>query len=696
MNMRHVINLLLILLVSGVAAGCSTVFDKSLSRSAIADLPQSKPTPPISPDSNFRVSGPATDYTGSVNALTKAEFYAGGGDSPKSGAAPTGVASVNKDGDYTLNFVDAPISEAVDVIIGDILKENYAIDKSVTGSVTLRTSAPVPRDDVLPILENLLALKGASLVKTKDVWHVVPFDAARRLPNVVVSPDRSTNAQGLATHIIPLEYVPVKSVIDVISDQITPGRQLVGDPDRNLLIFVGPSQEAQAIEDMVAVLDVDVMRDKVFALIPIEAAPVTDIIGNLESVFQGSAQDTIRFVPIARLNAVLAIARKTSTLDEARKWVARFDRTNVRADNQAFVYYVKNGRATELAKILDQLFSDGDGGSGMAPGLSPVAVNAAADKAAGDKQPADASPDKTETTGSIAPSSGGNSNGPRIIADERNNALVIRGSPEDYHKIEAILARLDIVPLQVMIEVTVAEVSLSGQLEHGIEWYLNSGDFSASFSGAKGGSIGAGLGLSFQAVNAKVVLDALESVTNVNVISSPKLMVLDNQSARLQVGDQVPVATRSVVSTDNPNAPVVNTVEMVDTGVILEVTPTVNADGLVSLRVVQEVSDATTTQTSKIDSPTIQTRKFESTLAVQSGETAALAGLMRDRHESGESGMPGLRRVPLLGNLFKRSVNKNGRTELLVLITPRVVRDPGEMRAVTNDLREKLQSFSNF
>lgn len=689
--MRHVINLLLILLVSGLAAGCSTVFDKSLSKSALADLPESKPAPPIPADSNFRVSGPATNYTGSVNALTKAEFYAGGGDSPKSGAAPTGVASVNKDGEYTLNFVDAPISEAVDVIIGDILKENYSIDKSVTGGVTLRTSAPVPRDDVLPILENLLALKGASLVKTKDVWHVVPFDAARRLPNVVVSPDRSTNPQGLATHIIPLEYVPVKSVIDVISDQITPGRQLVGDPDRNLLIFVGPAQEAQAIEDMVAALDVDVMRDKVFALIPVEAAPVTDIIGNLESVFEGSAQDAIRFVPITRLNAVLAIARKTSTLDEARKWVARFDRTNVRADNQAFVYYVKNGRATELAKILDELFSDSGSGSGVAPGLSPVEV-----KAAGDKPAADGSPDKTETTGSIAPSSGGNSNGPRIIADERNNALVIRGSPEDYHKIEAILARLDIVPLQVMIEVIVAEVSLTGQLEHGIEWYLKSGDFSASFSGEKGGSIGAGLGLSFQAVNAKVVLDALESVTDVNVISSPKLMVLDNQSARLQVGDQVPVATRSVVSTDNPNAPVVNAVEMVDTGVILEVTPTVNADGLVSLRVVQEVSDATTTQTSKIDSPTIQTRKFESTLAVQSGETAALAGLMRDRRESGASGMPGLRKVPLLGKLFQRDVNKNRRTELLVLITPRVVRDPGEMRAVTNDLREKLQSFSKF
>ena len=695
--MRPVINFLLILLVSGLGAGCSTIFDKSLSKSAIADLPESKPAPPIPADSNFRVSGPATDYTGSVNALTKTEFYAGAGDSPKkSGAAPTGVASVNKDGNYTLNFVDAPISEAVDVIIGDILKENYSIDKSVTGSVTLRTSAPVPRDDVMPILENLLALKGASLVKTKDVWHVVPFDEARRLPNVVVSPDRSTNPQGLATHIIPLEYVPVKSVIDVISDQITPGRQLVGDPDRNLLIFVGPEQEAQAIEDMVAALDVDVMRDKVFALIPIEAAPVTDIIGNLESVFQGSAQDTIRFVPITRLNAVLAIARKTSTLDEARNWVARFDRTNVRADNQAFVYYVKNGRATELAKILDDLFSDSGSGSAVAPGLSPVEVNAAADKPTGDKPAADGSPDKTDTTGSIAPSSGGNSNGPRIIADERNNALVIRGSPEDYHKIEAILARLDIVPLQVMIEVTVAEVSLTGQLEHGIEWYLNSGNFSASFSGEKGGSIGAGLGLSFQAVNAKVVLDALESVTDVNVISSPKLMVLDNQSARLQVGDQVPVATRTVVSTDNPNAPVVNTVEMVDTGVILEVTPTVNADGLVSLRVVQEVSDATTTQTSKIDSPTIQTRKFESTLAVQSGETAALAGLMRDRRENGESGMPGLRRVPLLGNLFKRDVNKNGRTELLVLITPRVVRDPGEMRAVTNDLREKLQSFSKF
>lgn len=203
-----------------------------------------------------------------------------------------------------------------------------------------------------------------------------------------------------------------------------------------------------------------------------------------------------------------------------------------------------------------------------------------------------------------------------------------------------------------------------------------------------------GFGFSLETVDAKLVLNALDTVTDVKVVSSPKLMVLDNQTARLQVGDQVPVATRSSVSAENPNAPIVNDVTLVDTGVILEVTPTVNADGLVSLSVAQEVSDATTTSTSDIDSPTIETRKVESTLAVQSGETVALAGLIRDRREIGELGVPILRTIPGLGNLFKTRSNTKTRTELMVLITPRVVRDPAEMRALTQELRRRISSTS--
>lgn len=632
-----------------------------------------------------RTSGPTTNTADSAVSLNKTEFYAGQGAVP-SRPAPGGAASVDEEGDITLNFVDAPVKEVVDVIIGDILKENYSIAAGVQGTVTTRTSAPLNRDDLIPILENLLALKGAALKRVQGVWHVVPDAEASRLPNVVVTPDRRKG--GEAVHIIRLDYAQAESVVNVVSAQITPGRQLVADPERNLLIFVGPGNEARIVEDMVSVLDVDSMSDKLFALIPVQAAPAAEVVDDLEQVFDGSAGETIRFIPIDRLNAVLAIARQPGPLNEAQKWVSRFDRTNFHSDTQAFVYYVHNGRATELAKILKEVFyGEGSGGRGaVAPGLDTVEISADSQDGGGDGG------DRRRTRR-------GDEEGPRIVADERNNALVITGTPEDYRKIEAILDRLDIIPLQVLIEVIVAEVSLKGELEHGVEWYFKAGDFSGIFGFKGDGGVSSpttGFGISFESTNAKVVLSALDKVTDVDIVSSPKLMVLDNQSARLQVGDQVPVATQSAVSTDDPGAPIVNSVTLVDTGVILEVTPTVNTGGLVSLRVVQEVSQAITTSTSDIDSPTIQTRKIESTLAVHSGETAALAGLIDKRHERGETGVPGLRKIPVLGNLFKKKVKKKDRTELLVLITPKVVRDPSEMRAVTHDLKGRLPSVSTF
>ena len=237
--------------------------------------------------------------------------------------------------------------------------------------------------------------------------------------------------------------------------------------------------------------------------------------------------------------------------------------------------------------------------------------------------------------------------------------------------------------------------TLDGDLEYGLDWFFQSGKVNATLSNRASGAVGQqfpGFSLFYDSVNAAVVLNALAEVTNVKVISSPKLMVLDNQSARLQVGDQVPVATQSSVSTANPDAPIVNSVSLVDTGIILEVKPTVNDGGLVSLQVLQEVSDATVTQSSGIDSPTIQKRRVESRLAVQSGETIVLAGLIRDRKEVGESGIPVLKDVPVLGNLFKTTNERDDRTELIVLITPRVVRNPTEIRQLTNDIRRQLST----
>ncbi|HMB74801.1 MAG TPA: secretin N-terminal domain-containing protein, partial [Kiloniellaceae bacterium] len=283
----------------------------------------------------------------------------------------------------------------------------------------------------------------------------------------------------------------------------------------------------------------------------------------------------------------------------------------------------------------------------------------------------------------------------KVIADERNNALVFLATASEFRMIESTLERLDIVPLQVMIEATIAEVGLTDDLEFGLQWFFGNSDLSGSFTTSPLTALSppaAGFNFLLDSGNAKVALNALAEITEVNVISSPLLMVLDNQSARLQVGDQVPIATQSSISTTDADAPINNTIEYRDTGVILDVTPRVNASGLVVLDIVQEVSDVTETMTSGIDSPTIQQRIIESTVAVQSGATIALGGLIRDRQEESESGLPILGDIPILGNLFKTTSDNVRRTELMVLLTPRVVRNQSEAKEVTEELRRRMST----
>jgi general secretion pathway protein D len=258
------------------------------------------------------------------------------------------------------------------------------------------------------------------------------------------------------------------------------------------------------------------------------------------------------------------------------------------------------------------------------------------------------------------------------------------------------LRRLDILPLQVLIEATIAEVALNDALEYGLQWAFESGDFSANSTNNVLGAVAQsfpGFNLVLDTSDVRVVLSALAEVTDVEVVSSPQLMVLDNQTARLQVGDQVPISTQSSVSTLDPDAPIVNTISMFDTGVILEVTPRVNASGLVTLDIALDVSDAIPTETSGIDSPTIQQRSIRSIVSVQSGETVALGGLIRERSTESVTGIPILMDIPILGNLFKTTGRDAQRTELLVLITPRVVRGASEARAVTDELRRRLTTL---
>ncbi|MCH7794003.1 MAG: type II secretion system secretin GspD [Proteobacteria bacterium] len=666
-----------------------------------------------------------------AGALVAPEIYRGTGVLARRPARRAADIAIESDGRVTLNFANADIREVVDVVLGETLGVSYIIDPKVQGQVTARTSRPIPRAAVIPALENILAMNGAALTLDDGIYKVVTLQqAASSLTTPVVAPTRADLARGFAIHVIPLRFAAAQSVADILKPFVGPGRVLRVDAARNLLIFAGTGTEAADLLDMVTVFDVDWMAGMSFALFPVQIADAKSLVADLETVFlEGDSPlaGVVRFVPIERLNAVLVISPQPAYLERAETWIDRLDRGAEGTGRRIFVYHVQNSRAADLAEVLSRIFETEiserrrAAPPELAPGLSPVSIGTPAEPtprrtqaeapagtagAQGAERQA-AAPARVETPARSRPMADRSneqasiatiqeSGNIRIIADEKNNALVILATSAEYRMIEATLKRLDITPLQVLIEVTIAEVTLDDDLKYGLQWFFEQGDSSITFSTLSTGAVASafpGFSYFFNGNDARVVLNALAKITDVRVISSPQLMVLDNQSARLQVGDQVPIATQSAVSITDPDAPIVNTIQFRDTGVILEVTPRVNASGLVVLDVFQEVSDVISTTTSAIDSPTIQQRSIQSTVAVQSGDTIALGGLIRDREEDAVSGIPILSSIPILGNLFKTTQKIVRRTELLVLITPRVVRDRREALDVTQELRRRLSTL---
>lgn len=649
---------------------------------------------------------PAGAARDDVKAEVGRQVFPGSGRVVGGRPATTARGGANADGDITLNFVNADVKDVVRTVFGDLLQANFAIDPKVQGTITLQTNRPISKDAVLPVLESALRLNGLGVIRSGDVYTVVQSNDVMRFgPGVGRSSISAGDQSGYGLRVVPLSFVSADEIAGLLRSFMPQEAVIRTIPSRNVLLLGGSQGEIATMMDTVGIFDVNWMTGMSFGLFTPRNVDAKTMVKELEVIFgltiRQSGAAPIRILPIERINAVLAIASTADSLREIESWVDRLDRGAENVDARVYVYYVQNGRAADLAAALTGLLGDGgEGGArsgsrtetgraGLLAGTSTAAVTT------------DAAPSASATgrSDSAAPNDGGIKLGTigslRLKADEVNNALLILATPREYRVVEAALAKLDIPPLQVMIEAVVAEVTLTDELRYGVQWLFQPGAQSFTLSTAATGAVNP-IFPGFSAVLTKgndirATLNMLEGITNVNVVSSPKLMVLNNQTATLQVGDQVPIATQSAVSVGAAGAPVVNTIQFRDTGVILKVTPRVNEGGLVLMDISQEVSDVARTTTSNLDSPTIQQRKIASSVSVTTGETIALGGLIRDRRVDGDSGIPILKDMPVLGNLFKSTTETTNRTELLILITPQVVRAPADIRRVTQELRDRLR-----
>lgn len=601
-----------------------------------------------------------------------------------------------------LNFDAADVREVARTILGEILRENYTVDPKVQGTITLRTVRPLAQDAMLPVLETVLRQNGAILVKDAGMYKILPAGTVKG----TIAPRLGGSLSGYSVQIIPLRYVGAKEMVRILTPFTQDGAILQVDEFRNLLIVAGGQHELQNILDTVETFDVDWLAGMSMGLLPLKNADVKTVAGEVEKILGdknlGPLAGVVRMIPIERMNAFVVISPQPEYIERARVWVQRLDRTGGGGGVQLFVYRVQNGKAESLADLLSQLFTGKAAGTAkkpeVAPGLTPVEVKSGSDvKPAAPviNTPFGALPATPPAAGGAATPAGSTAlpgTDVRVIADKENNALLILATAAEYDRIESALAKLDMPPRQVLIEATIAEITLSDDLQWGLEWYFTKGPRQSGQldNGAVGiNTLSPGFSWLFRdgAGQIKGIFNALASDRRINVLSSPHIMVADNQTAKIQVGDSVPVAGPQSVTASGV---VTNSVQYVETGVILTVTPRINAGGLVSMDITQEVSNASPTSTSAINSPTISKRSTTSRIAVQSGESVVLGGLIADRRSFNTSGLPLLSQIPLIGGLFGAQGYIKDKTELIVLLTPRVAADTYQARMITKEFRKKL------
>lgn len=588
-------------------------------------------------------------------------------------------------GTITINLNAVPVADAVQQVLGDILRENYVIETQLSGEVTLQTSRPVTREGALRLLESVLASRGAQLIDGGGFYRVVGAGQASNVPG-----------GGTNSKIIAPRYVSADALRQIFAGRSDSSLTAEVDPVRNLLILRGnPSALAEA-EKLTAVFDVNWMRGMSFAAVPVGFSSPSQVVSDLETVLGAGAggplSGVVRFVPLDRLNMVVLVSPQPDYIAEGKAWIERLDKSGGQGGQKLYVIPIQNRPATEVAAIISDALAGETGGltSGLRPGDQPL-FSSTGESGSGTVTGASLGSTTLSTGRSNAPAA-------RIIADDANNSIVAFATPEQFGVLENAISRLDAMANQVFLEATIAEVTLTDSLAYGLTWFFQSGEFTAGFSTADNGAVAQtfpGFSVLFSGQDGRAALSAVAGLTDVKILSAPSLMVLDNRTATLQVGDQVPVVTQSAVSVTNPDAPIVNSVSLRDTGIILNVTPRVNDSGLVILEIDQEVSDVVATQSSGIDSPTIQQRRITTSVSVRDGQSVALGGLMRERLSDTRTKIPLLGDVPLLGKLFTTKTTEARRTELLVMITPRVVRSTDASLVVTDDLVRRMKSIED-
>jgi len=607
-------------------------------------------------------------------------------------------------GKFTINADGLPLKRFVHLAIGEVLKLSLEVDPAVakrTDPVTLHITHPVSAARLLGMVEDALHLYDVALVRAKSGLRVLPITRLNTAPPAIGNDHTRTLIRlGRIMEFIPLNYALPGEVMSFARYFIQLGTSgdILINSRLNALLMIGDAASIARFRKAVAMVDRPALRGQQLRLIHPVYWQVDDLLTVVQKMLKATGvpltnsgrSSGLRLIPVKQINALIAASPKSEWMDMLLTMLKRLDQPRaVGRGKRHFTYFVRNARAKELGAVLMQVLSGRSGSVGISSTLKPVRD---ATKVVGAKAKS-ASVKAVAAAASALPAKGSLA----VITDERRNALVLVGTADAYRSVLPLLEQLDKPTRQVLIEATIAEVTLDNSTQFGVEMGFNNVDRSGKVTGVLStiGGLGVGsAGLAYTLANAagavRLKLNALASEGKLRVLSSPRLLAMDNEPARIQIGDQVAVLSQEVgnaTANGGNNTGLLRNFTYVDTGVILEVTPTINEGGMVQMKLHQEVS---TPGASSNNTPPISKRSVDTTMLAKSGQTVLIGGLISHNKTMNRTKIPILGDIPILGYLFSNNTITDRATELIVLITPHIISGPDDAEYLTRAFQDQL------
>lgn len=602
---------------------------------------------------------------------------------------------------FLVKFNNADIYEVIHTL-GRMAGINYLIDPRVRGVVNVHTQGSVRKEGALELLFSILKINGATAVREGDLYHIVPMAEAKMeplLPEERKGKEGDTSLNRPVMRAFPLQYIAAAEMAKVIKPFVSAGGDVTEVPRANMVLVVDSEGNMEKHARLVELFDADAFRAAGVKMFPLKFLDPEEMAKTLESVFGAldfgakvGKPSGINFVPLPRMNALLVVTASPKTMENIERWIGELDKESSSTSRTVYMYRVKHGRVEDVMAILSRLFpAKTEGGTGKPTEFKPKVAEPAI-------KPAGVFSQNKKETAAVQEEVPMESTGAfDIIKDEPTNSIIIRGSASEYAALLKVLKIIDVYPLQVLLEVLIAEVKLDDALRLGVDWkYMSqSGSWTQDVSvGIPGPDASRGLIYAFEKTDRLMgSVRALAEDGKVSILSSPSVISTNGKKSKIEVAEQVPVTTGQVTNVTGGDDVITETVEYVDVGIILSFTPYINDEGLITLEIDQNVSEVSGSSGGSVSNPIFLKRSIQTTLLAPQDRSLVLGGLVSERRERSRDGVPFLYKIPVIGWLFGTRNASVRRTELLIFITPRVIESVEEGTQLSREFEDRVEEL---